>query len=115
MTQRLPTKQLLRLGGRAIHVLKYLEKAVHPRWPMIFEAAKRAVGVMVLLLTAVLLLTPVPLSNVAPAMVISLISLAYVEEDGLLLSAAFVAGIVLIGIGSAAVWGTIVGAVLISA
>jgi len=32
-------------------------------------------------------------------MVISLISLAYVEEDGLLLSAAFVAGIVLIGIG----------------
>ena len=76
MTQRLPTKQLLRLGGRAIHVMKYLEKAVHPRWPMIFEAAKRAVGVMVLLLTAVLLLTPVPLSNVAPAMVISLISLA---------------------------------------
>jgi len=65
-------------------VLKYLEKAVHPHWPMTFEAAKRAVGVMVLLLTAVLLLTPVPLSNVAPAMVISLISLAYVEEDGLL-------------------------------
>jgi hypothetical protein len=114
MTQRLPTKQLLRLGGRAIHVLKYLEKAVHPRWPMIFEAAKRAVGVMVLLLTAVLLLTPVPLSNVAPAMVISLISLAYVEEDGLVLSVALLAAIILIGIGSAAVWGTIVGAVLIS-
>ena len=29
MTRRLPTKQLLRLGDRAIHVLKYLEKAVH--------------------------------------------------------------------------------------
>ena len=115
MTRRLPTKQLLRLGGRAIHVLKYLEKLVHPRWPSAFEAAKRAVGVMVLLLTLVLLLTPVPLSNVAPAMVISLISLAYVEEDGLLLSAAFIAAIVLIGIGSAAVWGTIVGAALISA
>src|SRR6266480_7099134 len=68
-TRRLPTKQLRRLGGRAIHVLKYLEKAVHPRWPMTFEVAKRAVGVMVLLLTAVLLLTPVPLSNVAPAIV----------------------------------------------
>jgi hypothetical protein len=34
MTRRLPTKQLCRLGDRAIHVLKYLEKAVHPRWPM---------------------------------------------------------------------------------
>ena len=114
MTRRLPTKQLLRLGGRAIHVLKYLEKAVHPRWPMTFEVAKRAVGVMVLLLTAVLLLTPVPLSNVAPAMVISLISLAYVEEDGLLLSVALLAAIILIGIASAAIWGTIVGAILIS-
>src|SRR5260370_23492615 len=45
MTRRLPTKQLLRLAGRAIRVLKYLEKAVHPRWPMTFEAAKRAIGV----------------------------------------------------------------------
>jgi hypothetical protein len=100
MARRLPTKQLLRLGGHAIHVLKYVEKAVHPRWPMTFEVAKRAVGVMVLLLTVVLLLTPVPLSNVAPAMVISLISLAYVEEDGLVLSAALLAAIILIGIGS---------------
>jgi len=115
MTRRLPTTQLLRLGCRAIHVLKYLEKAVHPRWPMTFEVAKRAVGVIILLLAVVLLLTPMPLSNVAPAMVISMISLAYVEEDGLLLSAAFLAAIMLIGIASAAVWGAIVGAILISA
>jgi hypothetical protein len=114
MTRRLPTKHLLWLGGRAVRILKYLEKAVHPRWPLTFEVAKRAVGVLVLLLAVVLLLTPVPLSNVAPAMVISLISLAYVEEDGLLLSAAFLAAIILIGIGSAAVWGTIVGAALIN-
>jgi hypothetical protein len=63
---------------------------------MTFEVAKHAVGVMVLLLTVVLLLTPVPLSNVAPAMVISLISLAYVEEDGLVLSIGFLAAIILI-------------------
>jgi hypothetical protein len=50
---------------------------------------------------------------VAPATVISLISLAYVEEDGLLLSVALLAAIILIGIASAAVWGTIVGAVLL--
>jgi hypothetical protein len=114
MTRRLPTKHLLWLGGRAVRILNYLEKAVHPRWPLTFEVAKRAVGVVVLLLAVVLLLTPVPLSNVAPAMVVSLISLAYVEEDGLLLSAAFLAAIILIGIGSVAVWGTIVGVALIS-
>jgi hypothetical protein len=115
MTRRLPTTQLLRLGCRAIHVLKYLEKAVHPRWPMTFGLVKPAVGVIILLLAVVLLLTPMPLSNVAPAMVISMISLAYVEEDGLLLSAGFLAAIVLIGITSAAVWGAIVSAILISA
>jgi|SRR5262245_55844053 len=108
-TQRLPTKQLFRLA------LQYLEKAVHPRWPTTFAVGKRAVGVVVLFLSVVLLVTPVPLGNVPPAIVISLISLAYVEEDGLLLSAAFRAAIILIAIGSAAVWGLIVGAVLISA
>src|SRR5207244_12671239 len=112
MPRRLPTKHIRRRGGGAIHVLKYLEKVVHPRWPITFEAAKCAVGVMILLLTAVLLLTPVPLSNVAPAMVISLISLAYVEEDGLLLSLALLASFILVGIEAAAVWGTIVGVVL---
>jgi hypothetical protein len=110
----LPTRYLFRLGGRAIPVLRYLEKAVHPRWPTALEAAKRFVGVMVLLLTAVLLLTPVPLSNIAPAIVIALISLAYIEEDGLLLCFALLAAVVLISIASAAVWGAIVSAVLIS-
>jgi hypothetical protein len=78
------------------------------------EVAKRGVGVVVLLMVLILLLTPMPLSNVAPAIVISMISLAYVEEDGLLLSAAFLAAIILLGIASAAVWGAIVGAIIIA-
>jgi hypothetical protein len=110
----LPTRYLFRLGGRAVPILRYLEKAVHPRWPIAFEAAKRSVGVMVLLLTAVLLLTPVPLSNIAPAIVIALISLAYIEEDGLVLCFALLAAVVLISAASAAVWGAIVSAVVIS-
>jgi hypothetical protein len=105
----LPTRYLFRVGKHAIPVMRYLEKAVHPRWPTAFEAAKHFVGVMILLLTAVLLLTPVPLSNIAPATVIALISLAYLEEDGLLLCSAFLAAAVLISVASAAVWGTIVG------
>ena len=112
--QSLPTQYLFRLGGRAIPVLRCVEKAVHPRWPTAFEAAKRFVGVIVLLLTAALLLTPIPLSNLAPAIMIILISLAYIEEDGLLLCAAFLAAVVLIGIASAAIWGTIFSAALIS-
>jgi hypothetical protein len=112
--RRLPTRHLLRLGRRAIPLLRYLEHAVHPRWPGAFEMAKRFVGVMVLLLGVALLLTPVPLSNIPPAIVIALISLAYIEEDGLLLCLAFLAAVVLIAAASAAVWGTIVGAALVS-
>ena len=110
----LPTQYLFRLGDRAIPVLRYLERVVHPRWPRAFEAARHFVGVVVLLLTAALLLTPIPFSNIAPAVLIVLISLAYIEEDGPLLCLAFLFAVILISIASVAVWGTIFGALLIS-
>jgi hypothetical protein len=81
---------------------------------MIFEAMKPVVGVVVLMLTAVLLLTPVPLSNIAPAILIALMSLAYIEDDGLLLCISLIVAIVLIIIASAAIWGVVAGMVLIS-
>ena len=111
--RELPTQYLFRLGTRAIPVLRYLERVVHPRWPTAFEAAKRFVGIVVLLLTAALLLTPIPFSNVAPAVLIVLISLAYIEEDGLLLSLAF-GTMILSSIAIVAVWGAIFSALLIS-
>jgi hypothetical protein len=45
---------------------------------------------------------------------IVLISLAHIQEDGLLLWLAFSAAIILVGIASVAVWGTIFSALLIS-
>ena len=113
-TRRLPTRSLRLVGGRAIPFLRFLERAIHPRWPATFEAAKRAVGVVILLLTAVMLLTPVPLSNVLPAIVIAVISLAYIEEDGLLLLVALLVAVTLIGLTFAAVWGAVVSAVFLS-
>jgi len=61
------------------------EKVVYPRWPAPFEPTKRLVGAVVLILSASLVFVPIPLSNVIPAPVIALISLAYLEEDGLML------------------------------
>ena len=112
--RRLPTQYLTRLGERAVPILRFLERVVHPRWPLAFDMARRSVGVMVLLLTATLLLTPVPLSNIPPAILVVLISLAYIEEDGLLLCLAFLFAVILISIATVAVWGTIFGALLIS-
>ena len=57
-----------------------------------------------MLLSARLILTPVPLSNVLPALVIALISLAYAEEDGLMLLICLLAGFVVVAIDLTLVW-----------
>ena len=38
--RRMPTRYLLRVGGHAIRVMQYIEKAFHPRWPTFFEAGQ---------------------------------------------------------------------------
>jgi len=74
-----------RSSQRAISVLKYPQGPIHPRGRIPVEAGKRVVGIAVVLLSARLILTPIPLSNILPAVVIALISLAYAEEAGLIL------------------------------
>src|SRR4029077_17207460 len=105
-----PTRHLAALVQRAVPVLRYLEKMIHPRWPTPFEATKRLVGAVIVTLDATLLFTPVPLSNIAPALVIALISWAYLEEDGLLLSIALAAAVIVLTVELAVVWQTVLGA-----
>jgi hypothetical protein len=106
----LPTRHLAALVQRAVPVLRFLEKFIHPRWPTPLDATKRLVGAVVVVLNITLLFTPVPLSNVVPALVIALISLAYLEEDGLLLLLALLASVIVLAVEFAAVWETILGA-----
>ena len=105
----LPTRHLAALVQRAVPVLRYLEKFIHPRWPTPLDATKRLVGAVVVLLS-ITLLTPVPLSNVVPALVIASDPLAYLEEDGLLLSIALLASVIVLAVELVAVWETVLGA-----
>jgi hypothetical protein len=95
---------------RSLPVLRYLEKVVHPRWHTPLEATKRLVGTIVVVLSATLVFIPIPLSNVVPALVIALISLAYLEEDGILLLIALLAAVIVLAVATAAVWQMVVGA-----
>ncbi len=95
---------------RSLPVLRYLEKVVHPRWHTPLEATKRLVGTIVVVLSATLVFIPIPLSNVVPALVIALISLAYLEEDGILLSIALLAAVIVLAVATAAVWQMVGGA-----
>jgi hypothetical protein len=103
----LPTPQLTAVVRRAVPALQKLENFVYPRWPIPHQAAKRLVGLVVLLLDITLTFTPLPFSNIPPALVIGLISLAYLQEDGLVLSAALVLAIALLAVDGLAVWETV--------
>ena len=106
----LPTRHLAALVQRAVPVLRYIEKVIHPRWRTPFEPTKRLVGAVVVILSASLVFIPIPLSNVIPALVIALISLAYLEEDGLLLLIALLIAVIVAAIELIAVWETVLGA-----
>jgi len=105
----LPTKYLTAVLQRSVPVLRYLEHVVHPRWHMPIKVTKRTVGVAVLMLCVTLVFVPLPLSNVVPALVIALLSLAYLEEDGVLLVIALLTAVITLSGAAAAVWGMAIG------
>jgi hypothetical protein len=104
--RRIPTPRITRLVRRAIPLLRRLETIIHPRWHTPFEATKRVVGSIILLLAATLLL-PLPFSHVIPTLVIMLISFAYLEEDGVLLCMSLAAALASFAISAATVWATV--------
>jgi hypothetical protein len=110
----LPTRHLAPLIQRAVPVLRYLEKMIHPRWPTPLEATKRLVGTVVVILNTAVVFIPIPLGSVVPALMIALISLAYLEEDGLLLSIALLVAVIVLTVTFVAVWETVLGARWIS-
>ena len=90
--------------------IRSLEKIVHPRCATSPEAIKRVVGIAVMMLSARLLLAPIPLSNILLAVLIALIALAYLEEDGVVLSIGLLAGFVVLAVDLVVVWEIIDGA-----
>lgn len=105
-----PTRHLAALMQRAVPVLRFLEKATYPRWPTPPQATKRLVGMCVLLLNIVVVFNPIPFASIAPALVIALISLAYLEQDGLLLLIGLSVAVLVLAIAAAAVWEAVAGA-----
>lgn len=102
-SHRLQKRQLARLLMRAIAVLKYVERLIYPRWRPLSAATQRVSGFVILLLSAILLL-PIPLSNLLPALIILLISLALIEDDGVLVATALLAALILLSVASIAIW-----------
>jgi hypothetical protein len=95
---------------RALPLLAMLEKIVHPRWPISPRISRLAAGVAILALSG-LFLAPLPLIQIVPALLVALIALAYLEEDGLLLCVSLLGSLILLLVTTAAIWGAILGAI----
>jgi hypothetical protein len=86
--------------------LAWLERLIRPRLPPPFETTKRLTGIVMLLL-GLTMVSPVPFSHLVPALVIMLLALAYLEEDGVALLIALAAALASLAITGATVWGTV--------
>jgi len=60
-----------------------------------------------MLLLGLTMVSPVPFSQVVPALVIMLLALAYLEEDGIALLVALIAALASLSITAATIWGTV--------
>lgn len=107
---RFATRHLTALLRWSVPALRYLETMIRPRWPTPIQPTKRLVGMVIMLLNVALFLVPIPLSNAAFGLVIALVSLAYLEEDGVLLLIALVAAGVVMAAVVAASWQIVLGA-----
>ncbi|WP_160331035.1 exopolysaccharide biosynthesis protein [Bradyrhizobium macuxiense] len=80
-------------------MLQAIERFSRPRWDARRDVIDRLVGLVVFLL-AFSAGWPLPLVNVIPGMVVVLIAIAYLQEDGLLLAVAMAAALIsLFGLG----------------
>jgi len=104
-SRRVSTRHVARVAARAVPLLKRMEAVIHPRLPMPFQATRRSIAFAVLLLAATFVL-PVPFSQVIPALVVMLISFAYLEDDGILLCISLVAALVSLSVTAATIWAT---------
>jgi hypothetical protein len=96
--------------ARAIRIvvprLERVERLIRPRWPTPFQTTKRVTGIIMLLL-GLTLVSPVPFSHVMPALLIMLLALAFLEEDGVVLLVAVIAALSSLAVTAATVWGVV--------
>jgi len=98
--------RLARLIAVVAPRLAWIERLIRPRLPNLFETTRPMTGTAMLLLGLSLIL-PVPFTHVVPALVIMMLALAYLEEDGLALLLALFAALCSLGMTAGAVWGAV--------
>jgi hypothetical protein len=104
--RRISTVRMTKITLKAAGMLRGIERFTRPRWRTPFQPTKRLVGVVVLAL-APTLIWPFPFSHIIPALVVMLLALAYLEEDGVLLCIALACALLSLALTGATVWASV--------
>ncbi|MPZ29455.1 MAG: exopolysaccharide biosynthesis protein [Rhodospirillales bacterium] len=99
-------ERLARVIDIVVPRLAWVERLIRPRLPAVFATTRRLVGTA-MLLVGLTLISPVPFSHLVPALVIMLLALAYLEEDGFALMLALFAALCSLAVTGATVWGAV--------
>jgi hypothetical protein len=99
-------ERLARIIGVIVPWLARVERLIRPRRPNLFEALRRLTGVAMLLM-GLTFAAPVPFGQVVPSLVVMLLAVAYLEEDGFALLLGLFAALCSLALTGAAVWGTV--------
>lgn len=82
---------MLSMVNKALPYMRRVERVAKPRLPvMVAGFAERVAGAVVLFLSVILVL-PVPLGNLFPAVAIAIMAIALLERDGLVMVIGYVA------------------------
>ena len=99
-------RHFVRWSARVIPLFERMETLIRPRLHTPFQATKRLVGLVVLLL-ATTLVWPLPFSHIIPTLAIILLAFAYLEEDGVLLFISLAAAFLSLCISAGIVWAAV--------
>ena len=97
-----------RLLGGAAWIFRRVEWIVRPRLRWIGSSGGQVLMGVLVLLMAILMMIPIPMTNTFPAFVIFLIGVGLTEEDGL-----FAMGACLVGVAAVALYGALVWAMIV--
>ena len=97
-----------RLLSGAAWIFRKLEWIIRPRMRWVGRPAGQALMGVLVLIMAVLMMIPIPMTNTIPAFVIFLIGIGLTEDDGLFCIGACLVGIIAVILYAALVWAMIV-------
>lgn len=93
----LKRRDVEKIINKSLVILKKYESVIRPRWKFATHpTAQRLLGLLLLILAFIIAL-PIPFGNMLPAIIIIIISLGLIEQDGVVITLGVCSSCVLIG------------------